>query len=115
MTSPSVRRPHPVWDTVLSILLLVFAFLIAIFSVFFQIVGFVFTDYCPRTCNIALGTEYVSWTWAVMALIFIAGIAITVVRLTTRHIAWWIATIVFVAQIAGAITAFGLYGSAVAG
>jgi hypothetical protein len=114
VTSPNPPRHRAVWDIVLSVVFLVLALVTAIIGALSQFFIVAFTDDCPSdTCHIGQGVAGLALTWGVVAVIALAATVITIVLLVQRRRAWWVALIAFVVVIAGAVTAFALYVTAV--
>jgi hypothetical protein len=109
---PSHRRAG--WDIAVSVVFLVFALITGVLDAFLQFVMLAFTDDCPpATCHIDQGTASVSIVWLVMAIVFVLGTVVTIILLVMARRAWWVALIVWVGEIAGAVIAYALYAAAV--
>jgi hypothetical protein len=91
------RRPVIIWDTVLSIVVLVVQFGVMGLAAIFSFTSSVFIDYCPEaTCNAgdALGAVFLAW--AAITVVGLAATIITIVRLAMRRISWPFAAVGFV-------------------
>jgi hypothetical protein len=100
-----------VWDVVLTIVLLVATFVILLVSAFFDLFAIAFTDYCPESCQNGTGIAAVFTVWTCSGILALVGTVVSIVRLTRRRRAWWIALITVLLVVAGSIGAFWLYAS----
>jgi hypothetical protein len=109
--TPAVRPV--VWDRVLTIVLLVVAFLSLLVSALADLFLVAFTDYCPDPCHIDVGVPVVFLVWIVSAVVVIAGTVFSIVRLRRRSRAWWVALATLAIVTGGGVAAFLLYTSIV--
>jgi uncharacterized BrkB/YihY/UPF0761 family membrane protein len=109
--SAAARVQRAVWDVVLTIILLVASFVVLLVSAFFDLFAIAFTDYCPEPCHAGTGIAAVFTIWICAAIVALVGVVISIVRLTRRRRAWWVALIALVLVIVGSIGAFWLYAS----
>jgi uncharacterized BrkB/YihY/UPF0761 family membrane protein len=114
VSSDAPIRQRAVWDIILSVVFLVLAVGGALVGAVSQVFILAFTDYCPQTtCHINEAVNSVFVTWAVIAVVLLASIVATIVRLIRRRRGWWVALIGAVVVYVGALVGFVLYVSAV--
>jgi uncharacterized BrkB/YihY/UPF0761 family membrane protein len=111
MTNGAATVKRVVWDVVLTIILLVATFIVLLVSAFFDLFAIAFTDYCPEPCHAGTGIAAVFTIWICSAILALVGAIVSIVRLTRRRRAWWIAGIALALVIVGSVGAFWLYAS----
>lgn len=102
-----------VWDVVLTVILLVASFGVLLVSAFFDLFAIAFTDYCPEPCQAGTGIAALFTVWSCSAILALVGAIVSIVRLTRRRRAWWVALIALALVIIGGIGAFWIYASIV--
>jgi len=106
---PPRKPPIDTTDRVVSIIAIVLTVLGAGVAVFLAVFMMAFTDYCPpETCHIDQGVTLAFAGFGVGAVIAIAGIATTVIRLIRRLRAWPIAVATLV--LTGVACVLGMAG-----
>jgi hypothetical protein len=107
----AARVQRAVWDTALTVILLVATFVILLVAVFFDLFAIAFTDYCPAGCNSGAGVAVIFTVWICSTVVAVVGTILSLVRLVRRRRAWWFALATLLLVIFGSIAAFWLYAS----
>ena len=108
-------RTRPIWDTVLTIVFLVFAFGALLISGAADISLFAFTDYCPTPCHEDTGVSVVGALWIGTAVVTVAATVVSILFLTFRRRAWWVALAGWILVLVGAVVAIALYMKIIGG
>jgi uncharacterized BrkB/YihY/UPF0761 family membrane protein len=110
MTSePVPKRVRPVWDIVVTIILLVLTIGTLGVSVFADLFLAAFTDYCPDPCHVDAGLGAVQAVWIICAAVALLATVASILLLVFRRRAWWVALVGWVLVLAGSVIAVALY------
>lgn len=115
-TPPPAKRPISGADLAVSITALALTVVGGAVAAFFGIFFMAFTDYCPpESCDIDAGVTAMFTGFAAAAVLWIAGTALTVVRLVRRTAAWMFAIGTLLLCAAACVAGIGGYLAAVGG
>lgn len=86
---PTPVPPRNPTDVTISIIVMVLTVLVCGAGAFMGLFSLAFLDYCPpESCSVDGAVTSVMATVAIAALIGLAGVIVTIIRLTTRKRAW---------------------------